>query len=175
MFSVDIKEKLCIKYIFKKNYKCKVLDFNRKTSVENKDGKSYMYKNGHGKCMAATYLNPETRAESDAFMKQLNCDSSDKGQLWKWKNNGRLCNELETCLTIDLNYAGGYSHMIMHLHNIEGSKHQEWSPDSFDGQILSAMGYCLGVLYDWADNGARLAVRSCQNKEKGQIWLIYKK
>ena len=63
----------------------------------------------------------------------------------------------------------------MHWDYIDGKRNQQWylgdSKDQFNQ--LSAMGWCLGAVYDTDCPSARLVVDECKTIKKGQFWSFY--
>jgi len=115
---------------------------------------------------------PEYLSENGAFVIQSICNPKEKGQLWKWKNFSRLCNNWDKCLTVDFKVKEGMSTYIMHSDMNGGKKQQKWYITGNE-QLKNPMGYCLGVASNSDSPGARLETKVCEKKEKGQLWYFF--
>jgi len=64
---------------------------------------------------------PAYLPENGVFAIQSICNTKEKGQLWKWKNISRLCNDWDKCLTVDFKVKEGMSTRILH-YDMNGGK-----------------------------------------------------
>jgi len=144
------------------NWTIDTMDWSKPTKC---DGTKYLLKNGHGKCMGVSSSDPKLASQNGTAVVQSDCNPSEKGQLWKWKKNNRLCNDWDKCLSV-LNYP-----YVELWENIDGKVEQAWY---FFQNKLYTRGLCVISRLNSAANEAKMMIEICEPKKNGKSWNFYK-
>lgn len=147
------------------NWTIDTMDWRKQDSY---DGTTYLLRNGHGKCMAVSSSDPKLPPQNGSPVVQLDCNPSDKGQLWSWKKKRLLCNNWDKCLTV-------IKLDVVLWEYIEGELEKGWYQTwSFFQNDLNSRGLCALPAFNSVANEAKMVIEICANKKKGKSWNFYK-
>jgi len=153
------------------------MEINTYIDFNHRDGRSYLQRNEHGKCLAVQSTDIKKPNEDMATIVQSDCNPLENGQLWKFNPSNLLCNEWRKCLTVFSVNPETKTQIFMFQDDpqydlTEQSQSQKWYGTGVRTQLRSALfNYCLDISDNSGTNGAMTTIAPCtKSGGKGQLW-----